>query len=138
MWLFNEDGFFSITTTEKGNPRKLDADGEHFVCVRSRDEDSLTALLNQAVQRGDPTDRGIVSQSLHGVGTDYSHRAILAKDELGRYLDDYANTRLTYRSFKDGMADRWSGRADHIQRLLTLQEVWWACRDHWPDSRDSL
>jgi len=140
MWLFNEDGFFSITTTERGNPRKMNEDGELYVCVRSRDEDSLTQMLKSLEMKGNAgiVARPIVGKQRDGVGTDYLYRTILAKEELGRYLYSYSTERLNYRSFKDGMAKSWEHRPDALLRNLALNEVWYACKDFWPDTEDDL
>ena len=125
MWIVNEDGFFSITSGNPEDYRKLNASMDDAV-VRARDHVSLV-MMKRKLDGPDPEIVGPWPDA------DYRYRMAIDKLQLAKYLFDYATEDLTYVSFKDGVKARWWYLPRRIQhaREVALIDIWAAARTTW-------
>ena len=126
MWIVNEDGFFSITSGNPEDYRKLNASTDDAV-IRARDRVSLEMMK---LKLDGPNDPMIVGP---WPDADYRYRMAINKLELAKYLFDYATKDLTYVSFKEGVKARWWYLPARIQhaRQVALIDIWAAARTSW-------
>jgi len=142
MWLTTVDGFFSIVNKSP--------DGDDYLLVRTRDEQSLIDMKERIVEFARTSDESVlvkrgeeeglmwdgrfwVGDRRSGAGTDYEWRMSIPRELLMEYFN-LAVIDLSYRNFKDHAADVWGerfGESSH-HRLTALSRVWAAVAEHWP------
>ena len=142
MWLTTVDGFFSIVNKSP--------DGDDYLLVRTRDEQSLIDMKERIVDLARTSDESVLvkrgqeegimwngrfwlGDRRSGAGTDYEWRMSIPRELLMGYFN-IAVIDLSYRNFKDHAADVWGerfGESSH-HRLTALSRVWAAVAEHWP------
>ena len=142
MWLTTVDGFFSIVNKSP--------DGDDYLLVRTRDEQSLIDMKERIVDLARTSDQSVLvkrgqeegimwngrfwlGDRRSGAGTDYEWRMSIPRELLMGYFN-IAVIDLSYRNFKDHAADVWGerfGESSH-HRLTALSRVWAAVAEHWP------
>ncbi len=142
MWLTTVDGFFSIVNKSP--------DGDDYLLVRARDEQSLIDMRERIVDSARTSDQSVlvkrgqeegimwngrfwVGERRSGAGTDYEWRMSIPRELLMGYFN-LAVIDLSYMNFKDHAADVWGerfGESSH-HRLTALSRVWAAVAEHWP------
>ena len=124
MWIVNEDGFFSVTSGNPDDYRKLNVD-DSYVVVRGRDHASMVSMqwkLGRDVPIVGPWPEA-----------DYRYRMAVTKERFAKYLSEYVMDDLTYVSFKGAMANRWWYYPKRIQhaRQVALIDIWAAAQSSW-------
>ena len=106
MWIFTQNGFFSIV--RKGGPG---------LCVRARDLDQLRSLLREHLPADSPGDKDI--KILETPGFDYPFRAMVTQAQFEALLLSTARA-LNYANFKNAAHARREWRTLYNR----LGEVW--------------
>ena len=143
MWLTTLDGMYSIVDKA--------VEGPDYLCVRSRDEDSLIRMRSRVVDFAKTNDNSVyvktgvndglmwngkfwTGKRLHGSGTDYEWRMAIPRELLMGYFN-LAVIDLSYMNFKDRCARDWAEECEPDiaqRRVLTLTEIWSTWERLWP------
>ena len=143
MWLTTVDGFFSIVNKSP--------DGDDYLLVRARDEQSLIDMKERIVEFARTSDESVLvkrgqeeglmwngrfwlGDRRSGAGTDYEWRMSIPRELLMGYFN-LAVIDLSYTNFKSVAEFRWTERHGEdvgIRRAIALGEVWERIHLLWP------
>jgi len=143
MWLTTLDGMYSIVDKA--------IEGPEYLCVRSRDEDSLIRMRNRIIDSAKSNDEsvyvktgpndGVMCQGqfwtgrrLQDAGTDYEWRMSVPHELISVWMG-LILAEVTYNNFKDECYNDWSERCDPSvthKRMNALTEVWYVMDRLWP------
>ena len=143
MWLTTVDGFFSVVNKSP--------DGDDYLLVRARDEQSLIDMRARIVDSARTSDQSVlvkrgqeegimwngrfwVGERRSGAGTDYEWRMSIPRELLMGYFN-LAVIDLSYMNFKDRCARDWAEECEPDiaqRRVLTLTEIWSTVERLWP------
>jgi len=147
MWLFTEDGYFSVMQER--------TDVQDVLYIRARDEQSLCALRERLVSQVRDTSQGVYIKTggtdgiMHRgkfwvgtidayTGTDYEYRMEIPRELFMAYLTLTVDG-INYRNFKDRAHHVWEeawGLPLANARSSALTEVWGTMASIWPRHTD--